>query len=258
VLLAVVVFVYVCTMYYTMSSPSHLPSPPQLPPCLWINLGKVILTLADMESDESVDTAVFGECKMVEERKVGDGELLYFRGCKTQRAQSIIIRGANDYMVDEVERSMHDSMCIVKRVLESKALVAGGGAVEAALSVAMGNLADRMGSREQLAIDAFARALLIIPKTLAVNGAHDATDLVAKMLAFHHAAQTNEQKANYRFVGLDLDKGKVRNNLKAGVLEPAMSKVKMIRFATEAAVTILRIDDSIKHNPANDPSGGGH
>jgi len=137
-------------------------------------------------------------------------------------------------------------------------VVPGGGAVEAALSVYMEHMAETMGSREQLAIAAFAQALLIIPKTLSTNGAYDSTDLVAKLRAYHHAAQTDNTKENYKFMGLDLEEGKIRDNLKFGVLEPTISKVKMIKFATEAAITILRIDDSIRMNPAQNPKGDVH
>lgn len=105
----------------------------------------------------------------------------------------------------------------------------------------------------------FSEALLVIPKTLAVNAAQDATDLVAKLCAMHHRSQTVEEKAEERFTGLDLIEGKVRDNRAAGVLEPALSKVKSLRFATEAAITILRIDDMIKINEREDPAaGGGH
>jgi len=217
--------------------------------------GKLILSMADLEGDESADVSTFGACDLVEEVKVGDGELLYFKGCKTTRAQTILLRGANDYLIDEVERSLHDSMCVVKRTLESNAVVPGGGAVEAALSVYMDSIAETMGSRQQLAVAAFAEALLVIPKTLAINGAHDAIDLVAKLRAYHAASQTNPEKKHFRHTGLDLEAGKVRDNLKAGVLEPAMSKVKMIRFATEAAVTILRIDDAISLKKEANPGG---
>ncbi|KAF3505618.1 hypothetical protein F2Q69_00003874 [Brassica cretica] len=162
------------------------------------------------------------------------------------RNVSLILRGANDYMLDEMERALHDSLCIVKRTLESNAVVAGGGAVESALSVYLEHLATTLGSREQLAIAEFAEALLVIPKVLAVNAAKDATELVAKLRAYHHTAQTKADKKHYSSMGLDLVNGIVRNNLEAGVIEPAMSKVKIIQFATEAAITILRIDDMIK------------
>ncbi len=92
----------------------------------------------------------------------------------------------------------------------------------------------------------FARALLVIPKTLAVNAACDATDLVAKLRAFHYASQTQPGKEDLKWIGLDLTNGQVRNNRKAGVVEPGISKVKSIKFATEAAITVLRIDDMIK------------
>ena len=107
-----------------------------------------------------------------------------------------------------------------------------------------------------MAIAEFANALLVIPKTLAVNGACDASELVARLRAYHHSAQVEEGRTNYKYMGLDLHNGKTRDNVKAGVLEPAMAKIKCLRFATEAAVTILRIDDSIKMNPKEDPQGG--
>jgi len=215
--------------------------------------GKVMISLADFEGGESFDGKMLGQSDLVEEVKVGDGELLYFRGCKSTAAQTIVLRGANDFFLDEVERSLHDAMCAVKRVLEAKTVVPGGGAVEVALSVFIEHLADTMGSRQQLAIAAFAQSLLVLPKTLASNGALDATDLVAKLRAYHHAAQTTKDKAHYRWTGLDLENGRVRNNLKAGVLEPSISKIKMIKFATEAAITILRIDDAIVMEPRPEP-----
>lgn len=167
------------------------------------------------------------------------------------RAQTIVLRGANDFFLDEVERSLHDSLCVLKRVLESNQVVAGGGAVEVALSIYLDDFARSLGSREQLAIAEFSEALLVIPKTLSLNAAKDATELLAKMRVFHNAAlkAEDESKKELKYSGLDLVNGKVRNNFKAGVLEPAMSKIKSLKFATEAAITILRIDDMIKIAP---------
>merc|ERR1711988_330775 len=127
--------------------------------------------------------------------------------------------------------------------------VPGGGAVEAAVSIYLENFANTLGSREQLAIAEFAEALLVIPKVLAVNAAKDATELVAKLRAYHHTAQTKPNKQHLAGFGLDLVQGVIRNNVEAGVLEPALSKLKIIQFATEAAITILRIDDMIKLHP---------
>lgn len=157
-----------------------------------------------------------------------------------------MLRGASDYMLDEMERSLHDSLSVVKRTLESNLVVAGGGAVESALSVHLEQLATTLGSREQLAILEFSEALLSIPKVLAVNAAKDATELVAKLRAYHHSAQMKPDKQHLSGTGLDLENGVVRNNIEAGVIEPAMEKLKIVQFATEAAITILRIDDMIK------------
>ncbi|KAF5945054.1 hypothetical protein HYC85_015282 [Camellia sinensis] len=206
----------------------------------------MVSTFADMEGEETFDLSFLGHADEVVEERVSDDDVIMIKGTKNSSAVSLILRGANDYMLDEMERALHDALCIVKRTLESNMVVAGGGAVEAALSVYLEYLATTLGSREQLAIAEFAESLLIIPKVLAVNAAKDATELVAKLRAYHHTAQTKADKKHLSSMGLDLSKGIVRNNLEAGVIEPAMSKVKIIQFATEAAITILRIDDMIK------------
>ena len=222
---------------------------------------KVVISLADIEDGhENFDAADLGTCAKVEERKVGDWEYMFFEGMKISRAQTIIVRGANEFFLDEIERSIHDSLCVVKRVLESNKLCAGGGAVEVALAIYLDDFARTLGTREQLAIAEFSEALQIIPKTLAMNAAKDATDLIAKLRVLHNTAlkesgDGDEAKKALIYSGLDLTNGKVRNNLKAGVLEPSMSKVKSLKFATEAAITILRIDDLIKLVPPQQDGG---
>ncbi|KAL9690337.1 hypothetical protein QQ045_010734 [Rhodiola kirilowii] len=205
-----------------------------------------VSTFADMEGEETFDASFLGSADEVVEERIADDDVILIKGTKNTSAVSLILRGANDYMLDEMDRALHDALCIVKRTLESNTVVAGGGAVEAALSVYLEYLATTLGSREQLAIAEFAESLLIIPKVLAVNAAKDATELVAKMRAYHHTAQTKADKKHLSSMGLELTKGSIVNNLEAGVIEPAMSKVKIIQFATEAAITILRIDDMIK------------
>ncbi len=132
-----------------------------------------------------------GECGEVSEERVGDGELLYFRDCKHSQACTIVLRGANEYMLDEMDRSLHDALCAIKRIMESNSLVPGGGAVEAALSVYLEGVATSMGSREQLAVAQFAEALLVIPRILTVNAAHDATELVAQLRSHHFTSQVS-------------------------------------------------------------------
>lgn len=220
--------------------------------------GQIVSTLADMEGNEAFDNAALGEADEVSEERVGDGELLYFRGCKGGKACTVVLRGANEFLLDEMDRSLHDSLCVIKRIIESNTLVAGGGAVETAVATYLEGVATSMSSKEQMAIAQYAEALLVIPRVLSVNAAKDATELVSQLKAHHYACQntitTNMSKEEIelnqsrRFIGLDLVNGAVRNNLDAGVVEPAISKIKSLRFATEAAVSILRIDDFMKLN----------
>ena len=212
---------------------------------------KVVVSLADIDGEETFEASNLGTCERVYEKRVGDWEYMFFEGMSQTRAQTIILRGANDFFLEEVERSIHDSLCVIKRVLESNSLVAGGGSVEVALSVYLDDFARSLQSREQLPIAEFSEALQIIPKVLAMNAAKDATELLAKLRVLHNAYQKagdnlDDKKKTLKYSGLDLMNGKVRNNLSHGVVEPAMSKVKSLKFATEAAITILRIDDMIK------------
>ena len=121
--------------------------------------------------------------------------------------------------------------------------------METALYVYLSKLAQKSGSKDQNAIAEFAEAMLVIPKQLSLNAAKDATDLTSKLIALHSSKQNDPLNPKFQgieFTGLDLSEGKVRNNLDAGVLEPMVSKIKSLKFATEAAIAILRIDDMIK------------
>uniref|UniRef100_A0A8C5MB54 T-complex protein 1 subunit alpha n=1 Tax=Leptobrachium leishanense TaxID=445787 RepID=A0A8C5MB54_9ANUR len=193
--------------------------------------------LANLEGEESFEVSMLGQAEEVVQERICDDELILIKNTKARTCASLVLRGANDYMCDEMERSVHDALCVVKRVLESKSVVPGGA------------FQHTIETWEQLAIAEFARALLVIPKTLAVNAAQDSTDLVAKLRAFHNEAQVNPERKNLKWIGLDLLNGKARDNKQAGVFEPTMVKTKSLKFATEAAITILRIDDLIKLYP---------
>ena len=214
--------------------------------------GELVLTMADSDGSEAFNPEWLGHCAEVSEERLGDGEIIYVKGCVKTAAQTIVLRGANEYFLDEVERSLVDVLSTIKRVLETNTLVAGGGAVEAALSVHLDDFATSLGTREQLAIQEFAQSLLIIPRVLSTNAAQDSTELVSQLVAKHVQAKRAGDLTG-SFMGLDLVNGIVRNNWEYGVVEPAISKVKSLRFACEAAVTILRIDDSIKINPSEKP-----
>merc|ERR1740128_862911 len=132
-------------------------------------------SLANLEGDETFEASYLGEAAEVCQQSISDDELILVKGTKARTASSIILRGPNDFYCDEMERSVHDALCVVKRILESKTVVVGGGCVEAALSIYLENFATSLSSREQLAIADFAKSLLVIPKTLSINAAKDSS-----------------------------------------------------------------------------------
>ncbi|VDM16909.1 unnamed protein product [Hydatigera taeniaeformis] len=234
--------------------------------------GQLIVTMSNMDGEETFDSALLGEAGEVVQERICDDELILIHDPKVRSAASIILRGANDLYVDEMERSLHDSLQVIKRVLESKSIVPGAGACETAVSVFLENFAMTMGSREQLAVAEFARAMLVIPKQLAVNAALDSTDLISRLRACHntillpyfcyspvfrhHCSSNNIRGLFFSRWGLDLQKNCISNCKELGIFEPLVSKIKSLKFATEAAITILRIDDLIKlkeEKPVEDP-----
>ncbi|KAJ6144751.1 T-complex protein 1 subunit alpha [Penicillium chermesinum] len=229
----------------------------------------LISTLSDLNGDEKFESSYLGQAGEVSQERISDDECILIKDTKIHTSASIILRGANEFSLDEMERSVHDTLCAIKRTLESGSIVPGGGAVETALHIYLEEFAVTVGSREQLAIGEFAQSLLVIPKTLAVNAAKDSSELVAQLRVRHALSQrvqdgdaNAEEKAiakrkTYRNYGLDLMKGRVHDTLKAGVLEPSMSKVKQLKSAVEACIAIMRIDTMIKLDPEQ-PKDDGH
>ncbi|KAI5960154.1 cct1 [Candida pseudojiufengensis] len=222
----------------------------------------LVSSLSNLEGDEVFDSSNLGFAEEVEQIKISDDECILIKGTKQHSSSSIILRGPNDYSLDEMQRSIHDSLSVVKRTLESGHVVPGGGAVETALNIYLENFASTVGSREQLAIAEFGQALLIIPKTLAMNAAKDSMDLVSKLRTYHAAAQMaktdDTKRKKYKNYGLDLINGKIINEAEFGIVEPTISKIKSLKFALEACVSILRIDTIIEVNPEppkEDPHG---
>lgn len=212
----------------------------------------LVSTLANLEGEETFETAYLGYADEVVQTRISDDECILVKGPRQHLAASIILRGPNEYLLDEMQRSLHDSLSVVKRTLESGNIVPGGGAVETALNIYLESFATTVGLREQLAIAEFANALLVIPKTLAVNAAKDLSDLIAKLRTYHAAAQMagrDDKKRNYRNYGLDLINGKIVNELNHGVMEPTVSKIKSLKSALEACISILRIDTMITVAP---------
>ncbi|KAK8051957.1 t-complex 1 subunit alpha [Apiospora rasikravindrae] len=233
----------------------------------------LLSTLSDLNGDEKFEPSYLGYAEEVVQERISDDECILVKGTKTHSSASILLRGPNDFTLDEMERSVHDSLCAVKRTLESGSIVPGGGAVETALHIYLEEYAGTVGSREQLAIGEFAQSLLVIPKTLAVNAAKDASELVAQLRSRHAISQrtqegdaTQDEKTiarmkGYKNYGLDLTKGKVVDEIKAGVLEPSISKIRQLKSAVEACIAVMRIDTLIKLDPeqqGEQDDGHGH
>lgn len=232
---------------------------------------------SDAAAIDAFDSSVLGQAAEVAQIPIGCGshEVLVVRGTKGSDSASIVLRGASETMLDEMERSVHDVLCVLRRTLESGSVVAGGGAVEAGCSIFLERFASTVVSREQLAIAEFAQALLVIPKTLAVNaGFSDCTDLIASLRAHHNAAQGEilggpsgkAMNASLRHYGLNVVGSLTGNerasiicdNIRHGVLEPTLIKVKSFKAATEAAISILRLDDFMKMEPEREPQEHDH
>jgi T-complex protein 1 subunit alpha len=231
----------------------------------------LISSLSDLNGDEKFEKESLGYAEEVVQERISDDECILVKGTKASSSASIILRGSNDYQLDEMERSVHDSLSAVKRTLESGAVVPGGGAVETALHIYLEEFALTTSSREQLAIGEFSQSLLVVPKTLAVNAALDSSELLAQLRLRHSLSQrvqegdANQQekelvkKRQYKNYGLDLSKGRLADVVKMGVLEPSMSKIKQLKSAVEACVAIMRIDTLIKLDPPQEQDDGhGH
>ncbi|OLC33865.1 MAG: thermosome subunit [Thaumarchaeota archaeon 13_1_40CM_4_38_7] len=188
-----------------------------------------------------------GTAELVEQRKVETEKWVFIEGCKNPRAITILIRGGSQRVVDEVDRSLHDSLMVVKDVIERPAVVAGGGAPEEYLASRLKDWEDRFEGREQLAIKKYAEALEIIPLTIAENAGMDPINTMVTLRA--------KQSQGKQWTGIDARNTRVADMYSLGILEPVVVKEQIIKSATEAACMILRIDDVIASSGGK--SGGG-
>ncbi|MDR0438745.1 MAG: TCP-1/cpn60 chaperonin family protein [Methanocalculaceae archaeon] len=199
-----------------------------------------------ISSIDAISADELGDAGLVEERKVGGEEMIFVEKCKNPKAVSIIIKGGTEHVVDELGRALEDALRVVGVVVEDKKIVAGGGAPEVELSLRLREYAATQGGRIQLAIEAFASALEVIPRTLAENAGLDPIDKLVELRAAHEKGE--------KTFGLDVFEGKPIDMLATGVVEPLRVKTQAIASAAEAAVMILRIDDVIASAKSAGPS----
>jgi chaperonin GroEL (HSP60 family) len=191
----------------------------------------LVTKLDDLKNED------LGDAKMVEEKKIAEDKMTFVTGCKNPKAVSVLIRGGTEHVVDEIERSLHDAISVVSVAIEDGKLVTGGGSTAMEIAMKLREHAASVGGREQIAMDAFASALEVVPTALAENAGLDPIDVLIELRSAH--------KSGKKYAGINVFTGKVVDMKKERVLEPVRVGKQAISSATDAAVMILRIDDVI-------------
>ena len=203
--------------------------------------GRITTNLDDITEKD------LGYADLVQQKKIETDKWVFIEGCKNPRSVTILIRGGSQRVVDEVDRSIHDSLMVVKDVIETPSIVTGGGSAEAYLAGQLNEYADSFDGREQLAVKQYAEALESIPLTIAENAGMDPIDTIISL----RAKQNSGQKA----AGINARESKIGDMNSLNILEPLVVKEQIIKSATETACMILRIDDVIAISGG--PSSGG-
>ena len=203
--------------------------------------GRITANLDDISEKD------LGTANLVQQKKVESDKWVFIEGCRNPHSVTILIRGGSQRVVDEVDRSLHDALMVVKDVVENPSIVAGGGSPEAYLSGQLKELADTFDGREQLAIRQYAEALESIPLTIAENAGMDPIDTIIALRA--------KQSGGKKSIGINAREGKIGNMYALDIVEPRVVKEQIIKSATETACMVLRIDDVIAIS-GNSGSGG--
>jgi chaperonin GroEL (HSP60 family) len=203
--------------------------------------GRISTNLDDISADD------LGSAEIVQQKKVESDKWVFIEGCKNPRSVTVLIRGGSQRVVDEVDRSIHDALMVVKDVVEKPLIVAGGGSPEAYLAAELNEWSSISEGREQLAIKQYAEAFESIPLTIAENAGMDPIDTIITL----RANQSNGKHT----VGINAKKSKIGDMLSLDIVEPLVVKEQIIKSATEVACMILRIDDVIA--VSGSPGGGG-
>ncbi|OPY34599.1 MAG: Thermosome subunit beta [Methanomassiliicoccales archaeon PtaU1.Bin124] len=205
--------------------------------------GAQIVTKVDELTAEDLGTA-----GLLEVRKIQEEEMTFITGCKNPKAISVLIRAGTTHVVDEIERSLDDAMSVVAVAIEEGRMLTGGGSTAVELAMRLREYSATIGGREQIAIDAFASAMEVIPTALAENAGLDPIDILIELRKAHKTGKTH--------AGLNVYAGKVDDMLKLNIVEPMCVGRQAINSATDAAVMILRIDDVIASKGGPGGMGG--
>ena len=205
--------------------------------------GRIVTNIDDLSSDD------LGNASKVEERKIGESDMVFVTGCPDAKSVSVLLRGGTEHVVDEVRRAFDDAVGVVAVAHEDGVVLTGGGSVAAAISRDLRSYAEGIGGREQMAIEAFSGALEVIPRTLAENAGLDPVNTIIDLRKAH-----SEGKSHF---GVNVYEGGVVDMSEAQVFEPSRVVEQAIQSASETAVMILRIDDVISSRAGSPmPEGG--
>ena len=206
--------------------------------------GRIVTSIRDLTEKD------LGYAELVEERRVGNDKMVFIEGAKNPRSATILLRGANDMILDETERSINDALHAIRNIIREPLVVGGGGAVEMAVALRLRKFAESIGGKEQLAIQAVADALEEIPAILANTAGMDVLDTILQLRKYH--------AEGYVFAGIDVNSGKIVEDVsKLNIIDPALVKKQIIKGAIEVATTILKIDDIIGAAPKKEEKKGG-
>lgn len=183
-----------------------------------------------------------GHCKLIEEIIIGEDKVIRFSGVERGEACTIVIRGSTKHILDESERSMHDALCVISQAAANEhRTVLGAGCSEILMAQAVDELAKKTSGKKAIAIEAFSRALRMIPTIIANNGGYDSNELVSQLRASHYQGKTT--------YGIDMTKGEIADVSILGITESFKVKSQVLRSASEAAEMILRVDQLVKAAP---------
>jgi len=189
---------------------------------------------------------ILGTCGLFEERQVGSARYNFFLEAAQSRTATILLRGGGEHFVDEAERSIHDAIMITRRAKKHHTVVAGGGAVEMEISKYLRDYARGVSGKQQMIINAFAKALEIIPRQLADNAGLDSTDILNKLRQRHALA-------NGKWFGVDIANDGICDTFESFVWEPTLVRLNCFEAATEATCLILSVDETVRNAQSEAP-----
>lgn len=204
--------------------------------------GSIQSTTSDIKPEH------LGTCATFDEMQIGSERYNLFKGCPQAKTCTLLLRGGAEQVIAEVERSLHDAIMIVKRALQNKLVVAGGGAIEMEVSKYLRDYSKSIAGKQQLIISAFAKALEVIPRQLCENAGFDSIEILNKLRLAHSKGE--------KWFGVDFETESIGDNFAKFVWEPALVKINALNSATEATNLILSVDETIKNQESQGANAG--